>query len=97
MKTSLRITDPDNVVVGVVQDPRRNESFNMGNAETSPLTEEFLLEVETRLKAATPGPWESFVESREHTSGSSFIRTPARDIERCHWRRFDDTAMRDAK
>ena len=53
----------------------------MGDNKTSPLTEEFLLKVETRLRAATPGPWESFVEGRDHTSGSTFIRTPAGDIE----------------
>jgi hypothetical protein len=28
-----------------------------------------------RCKSATPGPWTSFIEGRDHTSGSSFIRT----------------------
>jgi hypothetical protein len=33
------------------------------------------------LRAAAPGPWKSFVEGRDHTSGSSFIATPGSDIE----------------
>ena len=28
-----------------------------------------------RCELATPGPWKSFVEGRDHTSGSSFIMT----------------------
>jgi hypothetical protein len=28
-----------------------------------------------RAASARPGPWVSFVEGRDHTSGSSFIRT----------------------
>jgi hypothetical protein len=28
-----------------------------------------------RCEAATPGPWRSFVEGRDHTSGSNFIMT----------------------
>ena len=28
-----------------------------------------------RCDAATPGPWKSFVEGRDHTSGDSFIMT----------------------
>jgi hypothetical protein len=34
-----------------------------------------------RCEQATPGPWTSFIEGRDHTSGSSFIRTEADDIE----------------
>ena len=30
---------------------------------------------------ATPGPWKSFIEGRDHTSGSNFIRTAGEDIE----------------
>jgi hypothetical protein len=37
--------------------------------------------IEARIREATSGPWASFVEGRDHTSGSSFIRTPASDIE----------------
>lgn len=31
--------------------------------------------IRQRCDAATPGPWKSFVEGRDHTSGSSFIMT----------------------
>lgn len=37
--------------------------------------------IEERLRLATPGPWKSFIEGRDHDSGSSFIRTPDKDIE----------------
>jgi hypothetical protein len=45
------------------------------------LTNADLDEIEARLQAAAPGPWKSFVEGRDHTSGSSFIATPGSDIE----------------
>lgn len=32
-------------------------------------------EIQSRCDAASPGPWKSYVEGRDHTSGSSFIRT----------------------
>jgi hypothetical protein len=34
-----------------------------------------------RCAAATPGPWKSYIEGRDHTSGSSFIMTDGTDIE----------------
>lgn len=37
--------------------------------------------IEERANAATAGPWVSFVEGRDFTSGSSFIRTAENDIE----------------
>lgn len=39
------------------------------------LTEPELREIERRAEAATPGPWTSLVEGRDHVSGSSFIMT----------------------
>ena len=39
------------------------------------LSEPDLREIEIRANAASPGPWKSFVEGRDHTSGSSFIMT----------------------
>jgi hypothetical protein len=45
------------------------------------MSDEELDVIEARIKEATPGPWASFVEGRDHTSGSSFIRTPVSDIE----------------
>ena len=41
---------------------------------------EMLEEIERRCEAATPGPWTSYVEGRDHTSGDSFIMTSADDI-----------------
>lgn len=32
-------------------------------------------ELEARALAASPGPWRSLLEGRDHTSGSSFIMT----------------------
>lgn len=45
------------------------------------ITEQDLREILQRCDAATPGPWKSYVEGRDHTSGSSFINTNAKDIE----------------
>lgn len=47
----------------------------------SSLTDEYLQCVENRAQAATPGPWISFVEGRDHMSGSNFVRTQGEDIE----------------
>lgn len=41
---------------------------------------EMLDEIERRCAAATPGPWKSFVEGRDHDSGDSFIRTGGDDM-----------------
>jgi hypothetical protein len=40
-----------------------------------------LAEMKARLEKATPGPWVSFIEGRDHTSGSDFIKTGGEDIE----------------
>ncbi len=37
------------------------------------LSKEYLEEVRRRCEAATPGPWISYVEGRDHTSGDSVI------------------------
>lgn len=39
------------------------------------LDEKKLKEIEMRCIAASPGPWISYVEGRDHTSGSNFIKT----------------------
>lgn len=39
------------------------------------MTDDELDAAERRALAATPGPWQSLVEGREHDSGDSFIRT----------------------
>lgn len=45
------------------------------------INEEKLKKLEALCKNATPGPWLSFVEGRDHQSGSNFIRTAKNDIE----------------
>ena len=40
-----------------------------------------LEEMLARCEGATPGPWESLVEGRDHCGGSSFIKTMGDDIE----------------
>ena len=51
-----------------------------------PISDDELANILARAEAATPGPWRSHVEGRDHTSGSSFIKTStsgerANDIE----------------
>lgn len=45
------------------------------------MKDEELKEIEERCNKATAGPWISFIEGRNHTSGSNFIRTNQDDIE----------------
>ena len=45
------------------------------------LSDTDLDEIEARLRVATAGPWKSYVEGQDHTSGSSFVATSASDIE----------------
>lgn len=39
------------------------------------LSDEELNSIAARVAAATPGPWTSFIEGRDHQSGSNFIMT----------------------
>lgn len=41
---------------------------------TESLTSDYLMEVQKRVEAATPGPWTSFIEGRDHLGGDSIIR-----------------------
>lgn len=41
--------------------------------DQSSLSKEYLEEVRRRSESATPGPWISFVEGRDHTSGDNVI------------------------
>jgi hypothetical protein len=43
------------------------------------MDDQALAEIEARFSATTKGPWESFVEGRDHLSGDSFIRTGGMD------------------
>jgi hypothetical protein len=40
----------------------------------NPLSSEEIERIRKRAEAAQPGPWKSFIEGRDHTSGSSFIK-----------------------
>lgn len=44
-----------------------------------PTLEATIEEIETLCAAASLGPWKSFVEGRDHSSGSNFIRTGPTD------------------
>jgi hypothetical protein len=45
------------------------------------MTGDDLKQIAARCEIATAGPWRSWVEGRDHTSGSSFISTAGEDIE----------------
>ena len=45
------------------------------------MTKVDLEEIRRRCEAATEGPWTSYIEGRDHVSGSSFIMTGSDDIE----------------
>lgn len=44
------------------------------------LSEEELQAIEERANATTPGPWVSYFEGRDHTSGESFIQAATQDL-----------------
>ncbi len=46
-----------------------------------PLSDKELTEIEERCEKSTPGPWKSYIEGRDHESGSDFIMTGGDDIE----------------
>lgn len=45
------------------------------------ISDKELKEILDRCNKATTGPWKSFIEGRDHESGSNFIQTPDGDIE----------------
>jgi hypothetical protein len=51
--------------------------MSMGEKEIAP---EELAAMKARIAATTPGPWTSFFEGRDHSSGDSFIHTATQDI-----------------
>lgn len=50
-------------------------------ASSSTLTDAELVRIQALCDGATAGPWKSYIEGRDHESGSSFIQTSAADIE----------------
>ena len=55
-------------------------SSNTENAETRLLPSSEIEKIKERCERATHGPWKSYVEGRDHTSGSDFIMTAGADI-----------------
>jgi len=51
------------------------------NSQPDPLSDEELARLERLSEAATPGPWTSSLEGRDHWGGSHFLLTPNGDIE----------------
>jgi hypothetical protein len=45
-----------------------------------PVPDDALNEMERRCAAATAGPWNSYIEGRDHWGGDSFIQTGGEDI-----------------
>ena len=43
------------------------------------MTDDEICQIERRCIAATAAPWQSFIEGRDHMSGSDFIRTGGLD------------------
>jgi hypothetical protein len=46
---------------------------------TDELSDDELDRMEARTEASLPGPWEAFVEGRDHLGGDDFIRTGGLD------------------
>ena len=44
------------------------------------MSEEELAEIERRCEVSTPGPWQSWIEGRDHAAGDSVITTGRGDI-----------------
>jgi hypothetical protein len=44
------------------------------------ISDEAWKRIEARCVAATPGPWKSWIEGRDHDSGDHFISTGGEDI-----------------
>ncbi|WKJ90767.1 hypothetical protein QZJ86_01120 [Methylomonas montana] len=61
------------------------------------ITIEYLREILAKCGSTTPGPWVSFIEGRDHDSGSSFIRTAGNDIELSGATDADQDFMANAK
>lgn len=48
---------------------------NSDDSNAEELSDQELDEIERRARAATSGPWRSYIEGRDHLSGDSFIST----------------------
>jgi hypothetical protein len=39
------------------------------------MTDQEIIEIKKRVETATKGPWKSYIEGRDHSSGNDFIMT----------------------
>jgi len=71
-------------VIMVTEGPRTVAVFTVHGVEREqdaadrarrPLAGQAIVEIEARAEAATRGPWQSFIEGRDHLAGDSFIMT----------------------
>ena len=66
-------TSPDKHTIPLVsENPSKRSAMTKSPTD---LTEEELDAISSRCEAATLGPWASYVEGRDHMSGSNFIMT----------------------
>ena len=53
----------------------------MTSPSPEPISDDELAQIIARGSATTAGPWKSYIEGRDHESGSDFIMTAGDDIE----------------
>jgi hypothetical protein len=70
-----RDREADHRMVAATNEASTTRPGSRLTADPDRLFREQLSTIEERAAAASPGPWESFVEGRDHNSGDSFIRT----------------------
>ena len=55
--------------------PRLLSELELSTSTEKRMTPEEIAEIQARCDRASPGPWKSMIEGRDHTSGSSFVMT----------------------
>jgi hypothetical protein len=79
VRSKISQADPETVANPprpATRSARRTGRARKGNRMTDhvPIPDEDLGEIEQRAHAASPAPWEAFIEARDHTAGDDFIR-----------------------
>lgn len=80
MSVGSRVVRHKRPVVNVNQDMRSCATLSAAILDLV-LSDEDLDAIEARCAAASPGPWTSFVEDRDHSAGDDFIRISDSDDE----------------
>ena len=62
-----------------------------------PMSDKDFAAIVKRVSAATAGPWKSYIEGRDHESGSHFIMTAKDDIEPTGATHADQDFMAEAR